>query len=251
MDVKSSCTTSGTTEYNVNELFMDDEDFETVCQASKTGDLSQLQNLFTKVASEDGAERVTSLLNMFDGIEEMRTPLHLASAAGHVDIVTYLLVSGADPSKVDVRSRLPYFDCKTKSVREAYRRVRGMPGMESKWDWPAAGVPEALTDDVEQLKKEKEREKKRRAKQRKKETKEKDEVAAKQAEEERKRQASEAASALAARMRGAGVCGMCEKPLFGIATLDIFDRRCCSSACVVALRRKLAGEAALKRFEKK
>ena len=46
----------------------------------------------------------------------------------------------------------------------------------------------------------------------------------------------------------AGVCAQCEKSLFGLKPLDLFDRRCCSSPCVVLLRRKLAVQAAEKRF---
>jgi hypothetical protein len=43
------------------------------------------------------------------------------------------------------------------------------------------------------------------------------------------------------------VCALCSKSLAGIKALDVFDRRCCSSDCVLRLRRKLAAEAAEKR----
>lgn len=49
----------------------------------------------------------------------------------------------------------------------------------------------------------------------------------------------------------AGVCAQCERSLFNIKSLDVFDRRCCSSACVLLLRRKLAAEAAENRFATK
>ena len=46
----------------------------------------------------------------------------------------------------------------------------------------------------------------------------------------------------------AGTCAFCNKSLYGVKALDVFDRRCCSSPCVLSLRRKLAADAALKRF---
>jgi hypothetical protein len=46
----------------------------------------------------------------------------------------------------------------------------------------------------------------------------------------------------------AGVCAQCNGSLYGVKALDVFDRRCCSSACVLLLRRKLAAEAAELRF---
>lgn len=47
----------------------------------------------------------------------------------------------------------------------------------------------------------------------------------------------------------AGSCALCQKSLAGIKALDVFDRRCCSSACVLQLRRKLTAEAAEKRLQ--
>ena len=49
------------------------------------------------------------------------------------------------------------------------------------------------------------------------------------------------------RRANAGVCALCSNSLAGIKALDVFDRRCCSSDCVLRLRRKLAAEAAEKR----
>jgi hypothetical protein len=121
-------------------------------------------------------------------------------------------------------------------------RYRGVA--EEEWDWTSLGVPPPLTEDTIRQQKEKEKEKKKRAKQRKKD--------------------EESARATAAELEAvqrlerekwerdvAGKCANCEKSLYQIASYDVFDRRCCSSDCVVSLRRKLLAEAAEKRMQKK
>ena len=62
------------------------------------------------------------------------------------------------------------------------------------------------------------------------------------------RAAKEAQAALDYGRLQSGRCALCDASLYGVRALDVFDRRCCSSVCVVALRRRLAGEAAEKRL---
>lgn len=47
----------------------------------------------------------------------------------------------------------------------------------------------------------------------------------------------------------AGACATCNVSLYGKLALDIYDKRCCSAECVVKLRRTLAADAAMKRFQ--
>ena len=49
----------------------------------------------------------------------------------------------------------------------------------------------------------------------------------------------------------AGYCEYCKNSLFGIQSYEIFDKKCCSSSCVLSLRRKISAEAAEKRMLKK
>ena len=212
-----------------------------ICESAKAGDLARLRAI---VQNLDDEER-SFVLNAVDGLEEMRTPLHIASAAGHADTVAQLLLWGANPCRADVRSRLPYFLCKSKAVREAYRKARATPEIAQLWDWDSAGVPPAISEDVEKQRKEKEKEKKKRAKQRKKEAKEREAVKDESAKDEDSRETQKSKEEPSQK---AGTCAFCDKSLFGIKVLDVFDRRCCSTNCVILLRRRLAGEAALKRL---
>ena len=47
----------------------------------------------------------------------------------------------------------------------------------------------------------------------------------------------------------AGVCASCNVSLHGKLALDLYDYKCCGGACVMQLRRKLAADAAMKRFQ--
>lgn len=108
-----------------------------------------------------------------------------------------------------------------------------------------------IIDETENMQREKEKEKKRRAKLKKKELKEKDEreAAAMKVREEQER--LRLLERKAEDVIAAGNCAVCELQLFGRKTFDIFDNKCCSTSCISLLRRKLAAEAAEKRFSKK
>jgi hypothetical protein len=220
----------------------------TLDPSSQSQSQSQSQSHPQSTADDTHPWDLSELLNTPTSLDDLSTPLHTASENDQEDLVYYLLSQGADPTRVDARNRPPYFLAKSKNVRDAFRRARGREGAEERWAWDAAGVPAALTDEAEQLAKEKDKAKKLRAKQNKKEKKERDEVEAAEAvkrAEERKLAAVEEAKQ---RQVDAGVCGQCGRSLFGVKALDVFDRRCCSSPCVMLLRRRLAAEAAEKRF---
>ncbi len=62
--------------------------------------------------------------------------------------MTQLLEGGEDPTAVDARGRPPYAVAADKDVRDAFRRY--MAGSDAQdWDWAAAGVPSALTPEME------------------------------------------------------------------------------------------------------
>jgi len=110
-------------------------------------------------------------------------PLHAAARDGDVARVAQLLDGGADPAEQDGEGRTAYMLARERGARDAFRRFRARAGEEA-WDWLAAGVPEALTPELEQAqaarKAEKDAKKKQREKERKKAAREK-----KQAEMER------------------------------------------------------------------
>jgi hypothetical protein len=124
-----------------------------------------------------------------------------------------------------------YCDCRYRAVAE------------SKFDWDACGVPEALTDEKIRANNLKEKEKKKRLKAKKKNT--KNEL---KALEEAKIKEEEAKRLL--EIEQCGVCDQCEKSLYKNKVYNIFDKSCCSSDCVVLLRRKLAAAAAESRMKK-
>ncbi|CAM9292672.1 unnamed protein product [Ectocarpus sp. 13 AM-2016] len=187
------------------------------------------------------------ILNHPDGFERLMTPLHVAAAGGHVAVLGMLLERGASPLAEDVRGRVPYLLAPNKDTRDAFRRARA--GQPERWDWDAARVPEPLTEELEQRKKEKlkekEKEKKRRAKLRKKVEKSKAE------EEARQKKEKEDAEAEDRRKRGlaaAGHCDACGKALVAKKAFSRFEFRYCSTDCANLHKRKLAADAAERRF---
>lgn len=112
---------------------------------------------------------------------------------------------------------------------------------EERYDWSTCGIPEAITDKSIEQQQEREREKRKKLKEKKK----------KEKEEEKARTESLQRQELAKReemLMRAGTCDQCNKSMHGILKYDIFDKSCCSSECVVLLRRKLQATAAENRF---
>mmetsp|Transcript_4270 Transcript_4270/g.9224 ORF Transcript_4270/g.9224 Transcript_4270/m.9224 type:complete len:613 (-) Transcript_4270:93-1931(-) len=168
--------------------------------------------------------------------------LHVAARAGHQDLVRLLLENGASPTLPDLRGCLPYMAVEeSKACREVFRRYRGEH--PDKWDYSRSGIPEAITDESEAARKEKQKEKKKKQTQRKKEQKAKER---KRQEEAEKKKAAEEAAILA----NAPSCDMCQKKLSGKSS-DWFNRLdfyYCSPECMQGHRRKLQAEAALARM---
>ncbi|KAK9908857.1 hypothetical protein WJX75_003876 [Coccomyxa subellipsoidea] len=134
--------------------------------------------------------------------------LHVAAKAGDAAEVSKLLQRGDDPAVLDDRGRPPYAVAADKDIRDAFRRYMASSDALD-WDWAAAGVPSALTPEMEAQQaarqaekkaklREKEKERKKRAAERKSRAAEESRAAA---EAEVSSAAAEAA-ALAARQEG-------------------------------------------------
>ncbi|CAI5722617.1 unnamed protein product [Peronospora destructor] len=142
-----------------------EEEVEVPCiiQLVNDGDLNGIKELLSN------AEEKEIKVNEVDA--KFMTALHHAAAKDAVSLVEYLLGQGANPALLDLRNRPPYFLCSLKETRNAFRRYMGEhPDM---WDYTMAQIPERLTSDMEQRKKEKEAEKRKRARERKKQQKRK------------------------------------------------------------------------------
>lgn len=163
--------------------------------------------------------------------------LHHAAAKNAVSILEYLLEQGANPALVDLHNRPPYFLCGTKEARNAFRRY--MAEHPDAWDYATAQIPEGLTSEMEQRKKEKEAEKRKRARERKKQ--QKKEAAEQKREEEARQEELE-------RKIAAGLaCDFCGK-YAGKSPFTRLDFKYCSTGCVNGHKRKLMSEAALRRL---
>ncbi|KDO22403.1 hypothetical protein SPRG_11355 [Saprolegnia parasitica CBS 223.65] len=195
--------------------------------AVEAGDLAAVHALLA-----DGAN-----VNISHVDGSLRTPLHIASALGQTDLVRLLLEHGADPCALDDHLRVPYFLCASKETRNVYRRYRGLA--PAQWDYEAAKIPDALTDDVEDARKARDKEKKKRAKERKQQ-----QMAAERAQQEVE---AAAAAARAARAALEAACAMCGEPS-GAKPFLRLTYKYCSTACVNAHKRELMAMAAMKRF---
>ena len=76
------------------------------------------------------------------------TPLHEAAKCGDCHKILELLEQGLDPCIKDERGRTPYMLATEKEVRNTFRRF--MSSNLDKWDWLAAKVPSALTQEMEE-----------------------------------------------------------------------------------------------------
>ncbi|GJP67746.1 hypothetical protein CLOP_g24524 [Closterium sp. NIES-67] len=112
-----------------------------------------------------------------------KTELHVAAAAGNHAEVTRLLQEGCDPTARDGRGRVPYVVAANRATRDAFRRF--MAGREAQWDWHAAQVPSALTEELQasQAARQAEKDAKKKAKEKERRQRKKQE------ERERKQQA--------------------------------------------------------------
>ena len=177
------------------------------------------------------------------------TPLHLACSLGLFDIVQMLLESGSDVTAKDVLGRVPYQRAKEAKVRDAMRAFRGQQQeqQDDHVDWKVSLIPEPPKEksaEEIQAKKEREKEKKKRQAERKKLEKQKKEQEEKLEKErlEAERKAAELA----------GSCPECRKPL-PAKKKDRFsqaDKKFCSATCLRSHTRKLAADAAERRFTK-
>ena len=222
-------------------------------QACVAGDAAALTAALSSVQHEvlEGSE---SDLEVRPDPGTSRTALHVACGLQRADLVTCLLEAGANPAALDSHQRPPYFLASAKEVRDAFRVYRASPGAEAKWDWDAARVPEALTDEVLAKKKEKEREKKRRAREREKERKAEAAVEKAKAAAVAEKAAAAAAAAAAAEqeaIRQGSICDACSGAIKGgpSGALRRLDFKYCSSACVQNHRRALQAEAAERRMK--
>ena len=197
--------------------------------------------------------KLSLVINLPQSLNNLDTPLHLATTKNYLEMVSLLLHAGADPERMDARGRTPYHLSSSKEMRDIFRKARAELG-ESRWNWSKAGIPEPLTDEKIAHQKQKEKDKKKRSQLRKKEQKakaeqeEKDRALAQKLQEElRLREQQEMELNL---KNKAGECALCCKSLYKSDFFDVLDRKCCSTECVAKLRRKLAADAAMARFSK-
>ncbi|CAH0520104.1 unnamed protein product [Peronospora belbahrii] len=200
-----------------------------IVQLVHDGDLNGIKELLSNAEERDIEVNAVDCKCM--------TALHHAAAKNALSMVECLLEEGANPSLLDLHNRPPYFLCSSKETRNAFRRFMGEhPNM---WNYAIAQIPEGLTSEMEQRKKEKEAEKRKRARERKKQQKreaadQKREELARQAESERK-----IAAGLA--------CDFCGK-YAGKSPFTRLEYKYCSTDCVNGHKRHLMSEAALRRL---
>ncbi|CAD7939618.1 unnamed protein product [Amoebophrya sp. A120] len=150
----------------------------------------------------------------------------------------------AGPASRDSKGRVPFYLAKNQTVRDAFRRIRGL--YPEALDWDEGLVPPAITEESENAKKQKLKEKKKRqkenAKANKQDQKEKQEHERKEAEE-RQRREEEALKGPPCAYCGKG-CGPNSNKWFRRLEY-IYD----TADCVKAHQRQLAADAAARRFQ--
>ncbi|KAK7473986.1 hypothetical protein BaRGS_00034755 [Batillaria attramentaria] len=198
--------------------------------------------------------RPRQLLNEGHG-EKRSTLLHVASVGGHADLVHTLLEAGCDPAVKDAAGKPPYAVAGSKETRNIFRRFRGNnPDM---YNYEAAQIPSALTDEMEAEKKQREAERKKaQRKARQERLKEKKAEEAKVAAEQREKQRFLSLSdrekrALAAERRllqqasDQGSCGLvlsrcyqCGGDMTGKVPFEYMDFKFCTPKCLKEHRAK-------------
>ncbi|KAK2173751.1 hypothetical protein NP493_849g01024 [Ridgeia piscesae] len=106
------------------------------------------------------------ILNMTFG-DGQRTLLHVTAEAGSIEMVSALLRAGADPMVKDKQGRTPYAVASNKHTRNEFRRFR--TEFPDKYNYEEAKIPEALSQELEDKKKEREAARKRAQRKAKKE----------------------------------------------------------------------------------
>jgi hypothetical protein len=189
------------------------------------------------------------MLSLPGSLDNMWTALHWACDMDIPEIILKLLEKGADPTARDVRDRTPFFLCKSKETRDTFRRFRATA--EDKWNWSEAGVPEALTEEMEKIQKEKEKEKKKRAKARKAEQKRQEDREAEEARARGEEPKAKATAEAVPRAAAAADCASCNVSLFRKPVVMVGDSTCCGAECAAKYKRRLAADAAMARFASK
>merc|ERR1711991_936789 len=144
---KSSSSSSSTTQFDILP------ETAALCEACNEGDSDKVLTMLGKLK----VDNMLSCINFPHNVEDLSTALHVASENGNSEIVKLLLINGADPTRVDCRSRTPYTVAKDKDTRDTFRRCRGYDGMEEMWNWDSCGVPAAITEEIEKAQKEREK----------------------------------------------------------------------------------------------
>ncbi|BFZ54843.1 hypothetical protein PYCC9005_001880 [Savitreella phatthalungensis] len=75
------------------------------------------------------------------------TLLHYAAHAGAHQTVSALLDAGADPTCLNAELQTAFEVTDDRRTRETFRIWRGHPGHDVRWDWDAARVPAALSQE--------------------------------------------------------------------------------------------------------
>lgn len=117
--------------------------------AAKAGDAAEVQisyllvvfTVYCWLLRRAVATYRTPLASWPEGLQREK----LGANAGQV---SKLLQRGDDPAVLDDRGRPPYAVAADKDVRDAFRRYMASSDALD-WDWAAAGVPSALTPEME------------------------------------------------------------------------------------------------------
>ncbi|XP_049269578.1 ankyrin repeat and zinc finger domain-containing protein 1 isoform X1 [Rhipicephalus sanguineus] len=183
------------------------------------------------------------------------TLLHYCAKNSAVKLIQCLLEAGADPAVKNAKGLTPYAVCSDKQTRNEFRRFKGLH--PEKYDYVAAQIPDALTEEMEkersQRQAEKQREKRKLHREKLKERKAA-EVQRQQEELEKKRFLSlsdREKRALAAERRfakqiletnGAHVvlmrCFMCGTDITGKVPFEYSANKFCTMNCVKEHRKK-------------